>query len=390
MKVLLAHNRYSAAQPSGENVVVDQERQLLSAAGVEVVLYERSSDEIADWPLGRKLAHAASPVYARRAQRDLVELIDHERPDVLHVHNVYPLLSPGVVRTAHEHRLPVVQTIHNFRHACMKGTFFRDGHDCRDCLGRRVPLPGVVHACYRGSRAQSAVMATTLSAHHDTWRTVDRFVALTEAMATFLGQIGMRREQITVKPNCVPDPGRHDERGSGIAYVGRLSEEKGVPLLLDAWQRHADGEQGPLHVAGDGPLRGLVEQVAARRTDVTMHGWVEHAAGLALMRSAAVVVVPSVWEDVCPMVAIEALANARPLLATTNGGLPYLVGADGGWTVPGTREGLAGGLRTAYEGAAAAAGPARRRYERMFTPEVVTRQLLEVYREVSEGMRRGV
>lgn len=383
MKVLLAHNRYSSAQPSGENVVVDQERQLLTAAGVDVVAYERSSDEIAGWSPADKLRHAADPVYARQAQRDLAGLIERERPDVLHVHNVYPLLSPWVVRTAHAHGLPVVQTIHNFRHVCMRGSFFRDGHDCRDCLGHRVPLPGVQHSCYRGSRAQSAVMATTLTAHRGTWRSVDRFIALTDVMATYLREIGVRPDQITVKPNCVPDPGVHDVRGTGFAYVGRLSQEKGIPLLLAAWCSHDEGALGPLQIVGDGPLREQVQAAASARTDIVYRGRLEPDAVRDTMRSAAALVIPSVWEEVCPMVAVEALANARPLLATAMGGLPFLVGDDGGWTVPPTTAELAAGLGMAMAHAPGAWSSARSRYERLFSPQVITERLLDIYAAVA-------
>ena len=204
--MLVAHNRYSSAQPSGENTVVDNEIRQLTNAGVTVVTYLRSSDEIPALPLRQKAALPLSPVYAARAQQELAELLTRERPDVLHLHNPYPLLSPSVVGTAHKHGVKVVQTIHNYRHDCVNGLYFRDGHDCRDCHGKRWNGPGVLHACYRGSRAQSAVMAVALGVHQGTWRGVDRFIALTDAMAAYLRSIGIRDEQIRVKPNAVADP----------------------------------------------------------------------------------------------------------------------------------------------------------------------------------------
>lgn len=382
LRVLIAHNRYSAAQPSGENVVVDSEVALLRAAGVQVSTYARSSDEIAEWSPAQKVSHLASPAYARQAQTELAALLDRERPDVLHLHNVYPLLSPWVVRTAKAHGVPVVQTIHNFRHTCVNGSFFRDGHDCRDCLGHRLPVPAVRHRCYRGSLPQSAVMAGTLALHRDTWRQVDRYIALTDVMADYLAEIGMRPDQISVKPNCVSDPGPHDLLGTGFAYVGRLSPEKGIAELLLAWEQHPDGALGPLRIVGDGPLAALVRAAADRRTDIDWHGRVEHERGLQLMREAAALVVPSMWEEVCPMVAVEALACARPLLTTDRGGLPFLVGDDGGWTVPPTVAGLADGLQSAHRDAPAAAPAARARYERLFTTDVVTGQLIDIYTSV--------
>ncbi|MGH3647794.1 MAG: glycosyltransferase family 4 protein, partial [Micromonosporaceae bacterium] len=219
MKVVIAHNRYVSAQPSGENSVVDNELGLLAEAGVEVVPFLRTSDEIATMSAGQKALLPISPLYAGTAQRQLRDLLAREKPDVLHLHNPYPLLSPWVVRTAHAAGVPVVHTVHNFRQVCVAGTYFRDGHPCYDCRGKSFGYPGILHGCYRGSRAQSAIMASTLAAHRGTWRSVDRFIALTTAMAAHLRSYGIQDSQIVVKPNCVPDPGTHSVTGSGFLYV---------------------------------------------------------------------------------------------------------------------------------------------------------------------------
>src|SRR5262249_25956371 len=143
------------------------------------------------------------------------------RPDLVHLHNPYPLISPWIVRTAHRYGVPVVQTVHNYRHVCAAATFFRDGHPCHDCQGRLVPLPAVVHSCYRGSRAQSVVMATTLTVHRSTWRQVDRYLTLTPSMGAFLRAMGVDEARISVKPNTVPDPGEHNRVGAGFLFAGR-------------------------------------------------------------------------------------------------------------------------------------------------------------------------
>src|SRR5262245_12182680 len=173
-----------------------------------------------------------SPIRNGASQKALAELIRAEKPDVFHLHNPYPLLSPWVVRTAHEAGIPVVQTIHNYRHVCMAATFLRDGKVCRECVGRRVPTPGVRYSCYRGSRAQSTVMATTLAVHRGTWHSVDRFIALTGGIADYLREYGIPDDRITIKPNSVSDPGSPTAPGTGAVFVGRLSREKGIELLL--------------------------------------------------------------------------------------------------------------------------------------------------------------
>src|SRR5437773_39112 len=228
MKVVIAHNRYSSAQPSGENTVVDAEIAQLRAAGVEVVPFLRSSDEIGALPAAQKALLPLSPIRAAPAQAALRELIRREKPDLLHLHNPYPLISPWIVRTAHAEGLPVVHTVHNYRQVCANGLYFRDGHICHDCRGRAVPLPAVQHACYRGSRAQSAVMATALTVHRSTWRSVDRYIALTDAIATHLRDFGIPAERIVVKPNAAPDPGPPPPLGDGFLFLGRLSPEKGI------------------------------------------------------------------------------------------------------------------------------------------------------------------
>jgi glycosyltransferase involved in cell wall biosynthesis len=387
VKVVVAHNRYREAQPSGENTIVDLEIAQLAAAGVEVLPFLRSSDEIPALPATSKALLPVSPIYAPKAQRELADLIEEHRPDVLHLHNPYPLLSPWVVRTAHRHGVPVVQTVHNYRQVCSSGLYFRDGHICQDCRGRALGVPAVVHRCYRGSRAQSAVMAATLALHRPTWRSVDRYIALTSAVADHLRDYGIGADRITVKPNSSPDPGPPAPLGEGFLFFGRLSPEKGLGLLLDAWRRHPEGSLGPLRIAGDGELRPLAEATAADRADVEFLGPLDRAGVRAALRASAVVVTVPTWHDVLPTVVIEALASGRPVLGTALGGIPYLVGVDdpagaAGWVVPADPARLAAALPAARDGARALAPMARSRYERTFHPDVVTKQLLDVYATV--------
>jgi len=382
MKVVIAHNRYSSAQPSGENVVVDAEIAQLRAAGVEVVPYLRSSDEIGSLPAARKALLPVAPIWSPGAQRDLVELISAHRPDLLHLHNPYPLISPWIVRTAHAHGLPVIQTVHNYRQVCAPGLYFRDGRVCHDCRGRAFALPAIVHNCYRGSKAQSAIMATALAVHRGTWRSVDRYVALTDAIADHLIGYGIPDERITVKPNAVDDPGPPAPIGTGFLFASRLSEEKGLRLVLEAWSRRAEGTLGTLRLAGDGPLRPVAEAAAAARSDVVYLGPQDRAGVRAAMRDTAVVIAASTWDDVLPTVVIEALASGRPVLGTRLGGIPYLIG-DAGWVVPPDVDGLAAALPVAASGAPGLADAARARYEATFTPELLTKRLIEIYSSVS-------
>jgi len=377
----VAHNRYRSAQPSGENRMVDAEIEQLTEAGVEVVPFLRDSDDIPSLPVTSRALLPVSPLWNPGAARALAGLIRAHRPDLLHLHNPYPLLSPWLIRTAHRYRLPVVHTVHNYRQVCAAGIYFRDGGICHDCRGRRVGVPAVVHRCYRGSAAQSAVMAVTLAAHRPTWRSVDRFLALTTAVAAHLESYGVPRERIVVKPNAIADPGPPDPPGEGFLFLGRLAPEKGLRLLLEAWSRVPDGSLGTLRIGGDGEQRELAERAARQRSDVHYLGSLDPAGVAAAIRDSAVVVAVPLWHDVLPTVVIEALAAGRPVLGTALGGIPYLVG-DAGWVVEPTVPALAGALPVASTGARERAGAARARYRETFHPDVVTRQLLAVYRSL--------
>jgi glycosyltransferase involved in cell wall biosynthesis len=381
MKVVVAHNRYAAAAPSGENVIVDAEIAQLRAAGVTVVPFLRSSDEIGALPAAQKALLPLSPIYNGASRRALARLLHDEKPDLVHLHNPYPLLSPWVVRTAHKAGVPVLQTVHNYRQVCAPGLYFRDGHICHDCRGKAFPLPAIQHACYRGSRPQSAIMATTLTVHRGTWRSVDRYIALTDAIADHLRDYGIPAERISVRPNALPDPGEAPLPGDGFLFAARLSAEKGLGLLLDAWRGHGDGELGTLRIAGDGPLRRLAEAAAAERGDVTYLGPLDRPDALAEVARTACVVTPSTWHDVLPTIVLEALASGRPVLGTNLGGIPYLVG-DAGWIVEPERDAIAAGLKLAHAGAAGLRTIARRRYEQSFAPDVLVRRLTDIYAEV--------
>jgi glycosyltransferase involved in cell wall biosynthesis len=384
MKVVVAHNRYASAQPSGENVIVDAEIAQLRTAGVDVLPFLRSSDEIAAYGAAQKALLAVSPIRNGRSQRELSELIERERPDLLHLHNPYPLLSPWVVRTAQKHGLKVIHTVHNYRQVCAPGLYFRDGRICTECRGKAFPLPAIRHTCYRGSKAQSAIMATTLTVHRGTWHRVDRYIALTDRIAEHLRDFGIPDERVAIKPNGIPDPfssgGGPAPPGAGFLFAARLSPEKGLALLLDAWRRHPSGALGPLRIAGDGPLRELAETAAAERTDISYLGPLSSSGVLAELGRTGAVIAASTWHDVLPTSILEALAAGRPVLATDLGGMPYLVG-DAGWIVSPTIAGMADGLARAAKEAKGLADAARRRYVDHFHPDRLTQRLIEIYEE---------
>jgi glycosyltransferase involved in cell wall biosynthesis len=317
--------------------------------------------------------------------RTVSDVIRTQRPDVLHLHNPYPLISPRVVHAATDAGVAVVQTVHNFRHVCANGMLFRDGAPCRDCVGRTLPLPAVRHGCYQGSSVRSAFMATGLVTARSAWQRVSRFLALTDFHARVLGEIGLPPERITVRPTGLTDPGVSTSSGTGFLFVGRLDTEKGVTLLLDAWRRASVPEGWTLEIVGDGPMRAEVAELAAADGRVTWHGLRPADEVDRLLRAAGVVVVPSTCYEGQPRVVLEALARGRPLVFTDHGALPGVVGAGAGWGVPPAVDALARALSTipASADVAARGAAARKRFVDRYTEEQSLRSLVAVYAEVT-------
>lgn len=381
---MVVHNRYRSDVPSGENRVVDTEIEMLADAGVEVVPYLRSSDEIAQMPAVQRLAVPLQPVYGRRAVADVERLIRTHRPDVLHLHNPYPLVSLSVVPAAHRLGVPVVQTVHNHRHSCMRGSYFRDGHECRLCEGRSTPWPAVQHGCYRDSHLQSVPMVVALRAHRADQRAVDRYIALTQPIADSLLASGLvQAGQVVVRPNTVPDPGTPAPVGSGVLFVGRLTFEKGVDMLLEAWRRSGRA-MGSLTIVGDGPLRNLVETRAADpAAGIIARGPLTADGVAAEMSQCAAVVVPSVSPEALPLVVLEAFAHGRAVLATDGGGLTATVDPSLGLLTSPSEDGLAEALRgLATRDLTALGHAARQRYDNCYSPAVVLAAQLGIYRSV--------
>jgi glycosyltransferase involved in cell wall biosynthesis len=322
-------------------------------------------------------------VYSGWDVQSLRRVLEREEVSVLHLHNPYPLISPAAINAGRSRGVAVVQTVHNHRHVCVAGTLFRDSAVCTECFDRRFGLPAVRHGCYRGSRAQSVPMVAAVGLHRHTFRRVNRFVALTPEIAATIRQLGVRENRIVVKPNTVDDPGEPaplPERD--VLYVGRLSREKGITALLDAWRAFSSPLLGRLVIIGDGPEAPAVEARAREHADVVFRGRVDPREVMDAMRRARLVVIPSLWPEAFPRVAVEALAAGRPVLATRVGGLPDIITDAAGWIVDPSPSGLVDGLRRASgDDVAAKAAAARRRYVTEFEPSRITRALIRVYED---------
>jgi glycosyltransferase involved in cell wall biosynthesis len=384
VRVAILHNRY--ARRGGEDSVVETEAELLRKAGCEVSLFLVESA-----PLARSRAARAAAVHRVRwnagMERRIEEFLAEHPADLAHVHNFFPLLSPAAHAALRARGLPVVQTLHNYRLVCANGVFLRQGRPCEECVSRG-PWNAVRHGCLRGSRLATAVWAEATAAHRrrGTWeRLVDRFVAPSGFAKRKLAAAGIAPERIAVKPNPVPDPGPPGPPGRGAVYAGRLSREKGVDLLLDAW-RTLPGAT-PLAIAGDGPEAPALRARARGIAGVEFLGELPRERVAALLAGCAFAVVPSLCYEVFGLAAAEAMAAGRAVVASDAGALSELVehGANGLLFRSGDAEGLASACRRLLDdpGLAQAFGrEARARYEAELAPAHATERLLALYAEV--------
>ena len=381
MKVLAVHNGYQ--QPGGEDQVFLAESALLESYGHRVVRYTRHNDQVTGM---NRLSLAGNTLWSSGAYQELRALIRREKPQVAHFHNTFPLISPAGYYAARAEGVPVVQTLHNYRLLCPNALFFRDGGVCEDCMGKAVPWPGVVHKCYRGSRAASGVVAAMLTTHRalGTWtKMVDVYIALTEFARRKFVEGGLPAEKMVVKPNFVyPDPGPGEGSGGYALFVGRLSREKGVGTMLAAYQ--SLNKRSPLKVVGDGPLAGKVVEAASRYPHIEYLGYRRPEEIHALMKEASVLVFPSEWYEGFSRVAAEAFASATPIVAADIGASTELVehGHTGLRFRPGDPEDLAAQIRWFFshpEEHPRMRREVRAEYEAKYTAQQNYRKLLEIY-----------
>ena len=388
-RVLMVHNAYQLA--GGEDGVVTAELALLRRHGHEVLELRRDNHRI-DPQAGAigRLRLAAETLWSCASHAEALELLRRHRPDVVHVHNTFPLISPSLYWACAKVGVPVVQTLHNFRLACPQAMFLRDGKVCERCLGK-TPLPALVHGCYRESRAQTAVVVGMLALHRSLRtfeRKVTRYIALNEFCRAKFIQAGLPAQRIVVKPNFVDLPQRPQTRArDGLLFVGRLSAEKGVEVLRDAWR---GCDEMRLRVAGVGPAAHVLE----RQPGVHMLGPQTPEQVQAEMGSASALVLPSIWYENFPRTLVEAFAAGLPVIASRIGALAELVedGRTGLLFEPGNANDLNRVLRWAHTHApemAAMGANARARYESHYTPDINYRQLLAIHRSAMDDTQGG-
>jgi glycosyltransferase involved in cell wall biosynthesis len=384
VKILLVHNPYQ--QRGGEDAVFEDEHKLLAEHGHEVRVFQRSNFEIDNQP---RWLSAAEALWSRQSEREVAELLAQWQPDLMHVHNTFPLVSPAVIWAASRARVPVVATLHNFRLACLEGTFMRQGTVCEDCLGK-VPWRGIARACYRGSTVQSSVLAASLVSHRllRTWRQrVQRFIVLSDYSVPKFVAMGLPAERLCVKPNfawTVPATDTALRRMGGL-FVGRLSMQKGVGVLAQALRL---APELSFKVIGLGPDQALLEGGSAQ-----VLGAQAPQAVLRHMQASTYVVIPSVTQEQFPRVLAEAYAAGTPVIAAARGPLVNLVqnGQTGLLVKPEDAVDLAEKMQWADshpEEMAQMGRQAREVHANTLSPRAAYASLMDIYKKAGEDLSR--
>lgn len=391
MRVLLLHNRY--IQLGGEDSVYEAELDLLIQRGEKADTLLFWNEHLLDRSgIINQARTIANTLWSRSAAERVKSVATQNRYDIVHVHNTFPTGSPSVYSAARSTGAAVVQTLHNYRLLCPNALFFRDGHICEDCLGKFVPWPGVSHACYRNSRAQTGVTAAMLTVHRAR-RTLDReidlFIALTEFSRQKFIEGGLPADRIVVKPNFLSkDPGAVTG-GQGFLFVGRLDEAKGIRPMVEAW-RHLPGSA--LRIVGDGPLAGEAREAASSNLAITYAGRMNREQVLQQMQRHLALIFPSICYETFGMTIIEAFATGLPVIASRLGSMAEIIadGRTGLLFEPGNAQDLAAKVSWA------AAHPdemhqmganARLEYETKYTAEIGYKNLIACYEQALEIRR---
>ncbi len=391
MKILLIHNFYQ--QPGGEDTAYRRELDLLRQKGHEVLTYERSNSETQEYGVLRKASLPINTIWSSQAFREVKTLLEQEKPDVAHFHNTHLMISPSAYYACRDEGMPVIQSLDNPRLLCPAASFFRDGHPCEDCLHKTPPWPGVLHACYRGSRLQTAAVAAMLTTHRlmKTWQElIDFYLVATNTYKKKFIEGGFRADKMKIKPHFVyPDPGsRENGNGNYALFIGRLDPEKGVPTLLKAWQKI---KNIPLKIRGSGKFIAEVKSAAHENPHIQLVERMTEAKLTELIKGARFLVWPSEgYYETFGFVAAEAFACGVPVIASNAGVMQEMVRdhSTGLHFVQSSADDLASKAIWAWDHPnemAELGRNARREYETKYTADKTYPKLIEIYQAAIDG-----
>jgi len=392
MKILLGHNFYQSSAPSGEDAVFKAEKELLEAHGIEVISYTRENDEIMHFSGLQKVHLPFHLFWSRKSYNEVKNLIKKYKPNIAHFHNIFYLISPSVYDACQEAGIPVIQTLHNFRFFCVNGLLMRNGGVCEECVGK-IPWRGMVHGCYKDSRLYSLPLAFMASYHNivGTWqKKVDAYIALSEHSKKKYVASGLPKKKIFVKPNFLLNPPQPSFRCDNYAvYLGRISQEKGVEILISAYKNLQSLNVPTLKIIGDGPMKKMLEEKVKEEqiSSIEFLGRNNFSECVKLLQKGRFLVLPSLCYESFPLAIRDAFACEKPVIASRLGSMAELVedGKTGLLFEPGNAEDLAEKITwmVEHEDTCVEMGKnARRVFEEKYTAEKNFEILVNIYQSI--------
>lgn len=386
MKILLCHNYYKTR--AGEGLVFKHEKNLLLKNGNDVQTYTRDNIEINSFPVGKKLTSFLNGFNNTKTQNDIDRIIAENRPDVAHIHNVFPLISPAIYAALNRHKVPIVQTFHNFRFICPNGLLFIDEKECPYFLKKNLHC--IKNKCYRQSYIYSAWYSAILAHHKKTFKEqIDRYIALNSFTKSIFVKAGFNEQKIIVKPNSASaDSSAFNENPENyILFAGRLSQEKGAFTLLKA---AAKVPSLPLKILGDGPLENKIKKFISDNNlrHIELLGYQPQKQFEKYLANALVTILPSECFENCPLTVINSLYLGTPVIASRTGGIPDFVPEEkAGWLfTPGNVDELAQKLQMVEnnkEKIIKMRPKVREWGVEQFSPETNYKRLMKIYEEIA-------
>lgn len=381
--ILIVHNYYQI--PGGEDTVVTNEKKMLEVHGHKVILYSRNNAELKQMSKIRKAFLPITTVFNPRTYRDIKRLIKQENIEVIHVHNTLNLVSPAVYYAAKHMKVPVVQTIHNFRLLCPGATFYRDGHICEDCVENGLKC-AVKHSCYRGSKIQTLACVFSTAFHRMTgvYGKIN-YICLTDFNKKKLLKLKqIKQERVFVKPNFVENKIKYvpeKDKKNQFVFAGRLDKLKGIDLLFEAWR--VMGEEAPkLIVCGTGPMEDWCKTfIRENVANIEMRGFVPNEEVLKIIANSRALVLPTQWYEGFPMGIVEAFSVGTPVVCSNLGNVGSIV-EEG---ITGTKFALSDerNLILAVRRCKGMCNKTFEEYQKKYTEEINYEQLVIIYKKVS-------
>lgn len=322
-KVLMVHNFYQIG--GGEHTVFKNEIDMLRENGHVVIEYTRSNVELKKSKL-KMLFLPFTTIWSFKTYRDVRKIIKEQNIEIVHCHNTFPLISPSVYYASRREKVPIVQTIHNFRFLCPCGVFYRDGKICEECLKQKSFKPSLKHRCYRNSKIQTLIVVMMLKIHRKlgTYKKIN-YIFLTEFnKRKFNELININGSNVFVKPNFVNEYQLVDKKkDKKFIFASRLEESKGIKELLLKWRNMPDDYM--LHIYGSGTLENFVRKECLNRKNIIFYGFKSHEIVFDDLKSAMGMIFPSLWYEGFPMIIAESMSIGCPVISTKIGNQGNLI-----------------------------------------------------------------